>query len=359
VPTPSLTAPERTARTTRVDWVDAGRGAAIALVVLHHAVGEMHDLALGTPALDLASEVLRTLRMPLFFALAGTFAVRWAAPSTPWRRLLGVKVLVLAWAYALWAVLRSAWFAVVQPSPQESPPLDVLVQRLWLPEGGWFLFTLVLFLVAARAAWRVPAWLVLAATAVLSAAAYAEWLRTDNPAWDGALRYALFFALGLHTRGLLLGGAARVTRPRAALVLAGWVGLWFAVYGAGLQDVVGVRTGLRLVGVAAGVCLAVLLARHVWLRRLGRCTLPVYVTHQLLVLPALGYAARTGLLDDRPAVAALLPLVVAAAVLAATWWFGEHAERLRVGWLFRPPVPLARVASGRGERVSAGARSGS
>lgn len=330
----------------RVDWVDAGRGLAISLVVLHHAVGEFYDLGLGTPALLLVSEVLRTMRMPLFFALAGTFAVRWASPATSWRRLLGGKVLVLAWAYVLWIGLRAGWFALVQPGTRESPPLDELVVRLWMPGGGWFLFTLVVFFLAARATWRVPPRLVLAATGLLSVAAYAEWLRTDNPGWDGALRYALFFALGLHARGLLLEGASRVTRRRAAAVLVGWVVAWFAVYGAGLQEVPGARTGLRLVGVAAGVCLAVLLARHERLRRLGRLTLPVYVSHQLLVLAGAGWIARTGVLDGRPVLTALAPLVLAAAALAATWWFARHADDLHLGWLFSPPRALVRRASG-------------
>lgn len=342
----------------RAAWIDAGRGLAIALVVLHHAVGAFAALGAGSPLLVEASELVRTLRMPLFFALAGVVATSWVAPGASWRRLVGTKLVVLGWAYVLWMVLRAAWFGLVLPSPRQSPGPAELVQRLWLPEAGWFLVTLGVFFVLARAVARVPSWAVLATTVVISAAAYEEWLRTDNPAWDGALRYACFFLLGVRGRDQVFALARGATPARIAAVVGLWAAVWIVLDAAGLRSVVGVHTALRLGGVAAGVCLAVACARSAGLRRLGRATLPVYLAHQLVVLP--GATLVVGLVGAdllaRPAagpVLLVLPLLLFVVALAVSWSLGEWAARSRLAWLFAPPSGLLALTSGRSGRPQA------
>lgn len=345
--------------TARLAWVDAGRGLAIALVVLHHAIGAFDDLGFGSPVLVEASELVRTMRMPLFFALAGLVATSWVAPEASWRRLVDTKLVVLGWAYVLWMVLRAAWFGVVLPSPRQSPGPAELVERLWLPEAGWFLFTLGVFFLAARATARAPSWLVIGTTIALSVAAYAAWLRTDNPAWDGALRYACFFVIGVRARHHLVGLGERTTPRRAAAVVGLWAAAWIVLDLAGVRSVPGVHTGLRLGGVASGVCLAVVCARSELLRRLGRATLPVYLAHQLIVLPGAALVVGAVGLDltghPLAGLAVLvLPFGLFALALTASWALGEWAARSRFAWLFAPPPALLAATSG--GRVPSGVR---
>ena len=185
----------------------------------------------------------------------------------------------------------------------------------------------------------------------LSVAAYAEWLRTDNPAWDGALRYACFFVLGVRHRAALLDLGRRATPGLIVAVVGGWAAAWIVLDLAGLRSTPGVHTGLRLGGVVAGVCLAVACSRSGLLQRLGRATLPVYLAHQLVVLPGAALLVGAVGLDlaGHPAAGvllALLPFGLFAVALGSSWALGEWATRSRCAWLFAPPPRLLALTSG-------------
>lgn len=85
----------------RVQWVDAARGIAIILVVLHHSIQGALDADIASDNWSVVTEFVRTMRMPLFFACAGIFAGKWIRTKT-WGEMLRSKVLLLMWVYLLW-----------------------------------------------------------------------------------------------------------------------------------------------------------------------------------------------------------------------------------------------------------------
>ncbi len=109
----------------RLRWPDAARGLAILLVVVLHATRALGDLDLtgawGTvlAGWDRVNAALGTMRMPLFFAVAGLFAGKWV--RGPWRALLASKVALFAWLLLLWPFVRALGY-LLGPSSRATRP---------------------------------------------------------------------------------------------------------------------------------------------------------------------------------------------------------------------------------------------
>ncbi|WZH54481.1 MAG: acyltransferase [Nocardioides alkalitolerans] len=323
---------------TRIAWVDVARGLAIALVVLHHAI--QRCVAAGAAGEWLwITNGLATMRMPLFFTAAGLFAVKWVlSDRRSWREMVNAKVLLFLWVYVLWVVLRYLWF-VPLPSSDETPAPAVLLSRLWLPDGGWFIYVLALMFVLAKAAatFRVPPAVQVGLAVVASAVSADDAVATGNPGWDGLLRYTVFFLAAIHGRDLYLRAAMRISRPIGCGVVLVWVVAYAGAERLGVEEEWGVGLALRVAGVCAGVALAVSLSFSARLANLGRSTLPIYMTHQLLIIPIAGAAGRFYPLSSDPVLSVLSPVLLAAAVLAVTYWWGRRAGRFHLGWLYAQP----------------------
>lgn len=319
----------------RVAWIDAARGTAIALVVLHHAA--LRAAAAGSADWWVAlTSMLQTVRMPLFFTVAGLVAVRWVGDRTTWPQLLRGKVLLLVWVYLVWLVVRYAWFLAL-PGGRAMTPHDELLVRLWLPAGGWFVMALAAMFVIARAVHRLPQPLVLGVASGVSIAFLAEWVRPGNLMWDGVGSYLVFFLAGIALRGHVLAAVERLTRVSALVVIAGWSVAYLGCAAAGVTDAPGVGFALRVAGVAAGVSVGLLLRRSTTLRALGRGTLPVYLTHQLLVVTAVAWLSSTRDLAEHPLLHLAAPLLLVAVVLPLSYGWGRLAPRIGLGWLFELP----------------------
>ena len=326
----------------RVHWADAARGLAIALVVLHHAA--KRSVAVGSADWWLTlTEMLATVRMPLFFAVAGVFAATWVSDRRTWPELLRTKVLLFAWVYLLWIVVRYLWFLALPPVHGPSMTLSDIALRVVWPSGGWFIVALALMFVLARAVRRLPTLAVLTSASVVSIAFLAGWVGFGNPAWDGLGSYTFFFLLGIAARDRLLGSVARVPLGVAAFVPVAWVVLYLGCAEAGLETAPVVGFALRLAGIAAGVCVALLLQRWSALRALGRGTLPVYLFHQLLVVTAVGWLASRYAFERVPLLEHGAPVLLAGALIVVTFWCGRLAPRLGLGWLFATPRWLLRL----------------
>jgi len=205
----------------------------------------------------------------------------------------------------------------------------------------WYLYALAVYTVGLAALRLAPAWLVLAGLAVVSVAARV--LLDGAGMWQRILELAVFFALGVYGRPVLLRFAAGVTVTRAAgcaalalaVTLAGRVvsgdvgdGVLFLVRGAAFVAVT-----------VAGVCLAI---RWSPVRRVaaavGRRTLPVYVLHVPLVALLItvtrgaGPGAAWGAVLANPVAAAVLPALATVGVvltcLAAGTWLARHVDLL-------------------------------
>jgi uncharacterized membrane protein YcfT len=342
--TPHPTTPgSATAPAPRLDWVDAAKGMAILLVVLHHAVWFLESSGQAPAAVVEVNSALASLRMPLFFLASGLFA---AGPlALPWRTLLHKRVAFFLYLYLLWTLIRFTFFATLVPEgvdPDGSANPSVLLWALLLPGPGlWFLYALALFAVIGKLVRRVPVPVQLAAAGVLSALAGAEILQFDSFSWTFMARYLFFFLLGCHARQLIEGLARS-----SSLVKVAAAGVACGVSAAGalaldIRSVPGIALALNLVAVAFGVLLAAYLCRyHVGrpLIVLGQRTLPVYLIH-MFWLAAIMIGVRH--LDLPLAIAYGLPLVMTAALIALSLLTHRLLVRAGASSLFALPGRLA------------------
>lgn len=337
---------------SRMTWIDVARGVAISLVVLFHAGMFTVPTGLAPGWWSEVNLAFALLRMPLFFLVAGALSV--GAVERPWPRLWSTRLAVLVWAFVLWTILRFAYYQVF-PEPIElnqSSWLDFVLSVVRPSNGLWFLFALVLFVVAAKAIGsRVPRLPVLIVAAIASVVLHAG-VSTGNVAYDGILRYFFFFLIGLWFRDLVIR-VVESMRPLTAAAL-----LLTFVVGIGLRVVTGtVGDTITALPVAAAGLLGVLgaskLVADTWIARpfahLGRRTLQVYVTHVLLL------SAMTSLLLALPGgipgpLSTALPVLMALAAILLSLLFARAAESLPVTrLLYTPPAWFSRSAA-RAER---------
>ncbi len=325
-------------------WVDAARGVAIVLVVLHHA--SLRAASAGAAAwwVDLTL-MLQTVRMPLFFAVAGLVAVRSVGDRTTWPQLLRTKVLLFVWVYVVWLAVRYVWFLLL-PGGRTMTPYDELVVRLWMPAGGWFVVALAVMLVVARLVRRLPQPWVLAVASAVSIAFLANWVGVGNPAWDGVGAYTAFFLAGVALRGPVLELGERLTKPAALLVVLVWAVAYVGCSAAGVTEAAVVGFALRVAGVAAGISVGLLLQRSRVLRSLGRGTLPIYLGHQLLVVTAVAWLSSRWSFAEQPVLHVAAPVLLLAVLVPVTYGWGRLAPRTGFGWLFAVPRWLHRLTGG-------------
>ncbi|WP_394554183.1 acyltransferase family protein [Agromyces sp. MMS24-JH15] len=321
----------------RLAWADTARGGAMLLVVLAHTVQLLDVSGWSLGVLDPANMYLTAIRMPLFFLISGTFAAR--AVQRTWPRLFASRIAMLGYVYLLWMLLRAIWFSFV-PAPLDILPpwISLLVSPLWPPNGLWFLYALIVYLVLAKATLRLPTWITLPALAVVAAAAASDLLPDGgNWVWHSIMMYGFFFLAGVHGTALWQRLAESANLGWLALALLAIPGAT-AVFTVLPDPLRGVgRIALSCVCVVACLVIASLVSRWRPLARpfefIGRRTLPIYVVHAMLL------AALVPLLpvDGLPVFVAVLGPVafVTAVALLLNRWLGPR------GGVFSLPKPLA------------------
>lgn len=312
----------------RLEWVDAGRGIAILLVVAYHAARWLPMAGIPTAGWQEINASVATLRMPLFFCLSGMFARKWQEAG--WADLFRGKLALLLWVFFVWQglgeVVNFIGLTVLSGRPSvKLAVLDLVLSPVFPRLELWFLWALAIFFVLARATRQVPAWVRLAVTSVASAVALTLWHYTTG--WNGLLKYSFFFLVGLHLRSLLvrLSGAHRLLRLGCLL---GWAGAVLLLSSSPISTWPGAYFVVACLGVLGGVSLATFLARVRGLVWIGRNTLPIYVAHT----PAIIVCACALSIASVPGTAALqvaAPPVVAAIAVAAA--LALHAAAVRTG----------------------------
>lgn len=298
----------------RETWVDAAKGVAILGVVFFHAVLVTADVDLAWRWRE-ASDLLDTLRMPLFFVTAGLFAA--GVLAQPFRVLVHRRLARLLWLYLLWSTLWIGTFQVLPwPRPDVPRPSwsELPLLLVWPNATTWFVYALALFLAATWCARRVPTWLLLGGAALLSVAA--AQVDTGNAPIDKMGTYYVFFAAAVRLGPRIREIAPRIRGRQALALVPGYAAVAVAVTATGLVWVPGVRLVVGTVAVVAGVAAAVALSRArsaAWLVALGRLTLPVYLLHSSVLLAAVALLA-----PHRAAVEPWAPLVAPVLTAVAT-----------------------------------------
>lgn len=273
----------------RLGWLDTARGMAVTLVVLYHAVlsavSVSGDAGVWLPFISF----FQPLRLPLLFFVSGILSA--SAIERSWRWLARNRVGTLLWCYGLWTALTFLVFWFVPYTRPEAPRRGLLpmLESLLLPHTGlWYLLSLAVMVVAAKVVRRVPAWLVLSVTGILSAASGIEAVGASLWwSWANTLSYAFFFFLGLEFRTAGIRLVEAYSRPRPTVVAAGSyvLAVGAAAY-FGLQGVPGVRVVISVVAIAASLLVAARISGKMWaswLTRIGAMTLPIYVSHEIVI----------------------------------------------------------------------------
>lgn len=269
----------------RVAWIDTVKGAAILLVVLMHVATEAVDQSWYDPLVLDAMSPLRTVRMPLFFAMAGYFFLR--RIDRPWQWQVQNRLGPFLWLFLLWSAL---WTLSAQVFPWNHADYT-LAHLVGVPldpsYGPWFIYALAMYYAVVKLLRPLPLWIQFALGAAVSLPVAFDWVTVENFAWERALTHLVVFQFGVYGHRIIAAVA-----DRASLwTLAATGGVWSAgivgvtVSGVGLSSVFWLP--LTALGMATGITAATLVARHLpWLHLdwFGRNTLPVYLLH----LPVLG-----------------------------------------------------------------------
>ncbi|MGO4691453.1 acyltransferase family protein [Glaciibacter sp. 2TAF33] len=356
---------------TRVDWVDAAKGAAIILVVLIHSSQWTTLSGLAPRYWTTISLVLVLFLMPTFFLASALFAH--TIVNRSWRELWRTRLSILVWALLVWTVVRYLYFlAVPNPTGIDGTALVDLVLAPVRPSNGlWFLYALALFFVAAklmhgRVDWRIQ----LGVAAALSVWFFAR-ADTGNIAWNGMGRYVFFFMVGYFFHGAITRFVERRGLPTGLLFAVLFLG--FAAMVLGVRSRVPLITGSLVVASLLAIAAGLLIARYLtrfngmrWLPYIGRTTLPVYVLHiffvNLLTLALVPASGQGWLRALGPA----LPVLVAAVSVAlalGVWRVTRDLPVLRYGYAVptwfsgRPRPAVEPVGAGSAGSGAVGAES--
>jgi uncharacterized membrane protein YcfT len=343
---------------TRIGWIDAGRGLAILLVALYHSVNWLISAGFDLAPWVEVNEVLSSLRMPLFFALAGLFAPKWL--SVPWAQLWNSKLRLYVWVFLLWEVIGSLVFMVGtgmqgQGFGVRQSLLALLVSPVAPRFELWFIWALTLFFLVARLTRAVPAGWQLAVAGSLSALALGGWA-SANVGWSGSVRYYFFFLVGVYLRPVILR-LGTVGAPLAVATVLLWAGCSVGVALLDLREVPGVYFLNCVLGVTAGIGISRALGGIGRLAFLGRTTLPIYLAHTPIII-LISFVLSTPMIAPVVAtVAGLVPLVLAAVAVALALALHRAAAATPLRYMYEPPGKLLIV--GRATAKSSGsARSG-
>ncbi|MEV8370924.1 acyltransferase family protein [Microbacterium sp. NPDC064584] len=324
----------------RKAWIDVAKGAAIFLVVLYHST--LYVGAAGMAGMPAILKIpLELFPMPAFFVLAGMTSSR--TVTFTFGDLFRRRVLPMLYLYVVWSTIRFLFFLLIPAANSNlgDLPANSIVALalifLWPSSSYWFLYALALFTVGAWLLRRVPAWVSLGATALLSAFVTSGWLHTDNIGWDRVLGLFVFYLFGIHLakpiaawveRSRLWGGVSLV------VLFAGFVG--FAVLFS-IRGVPGIALIGQVLALAAGFALAQSISRvraFAFLSTWGASSLHIYLYHLFIIIPI---AAVIGLVDWQGPrwVGFLIQIAVTLAAILASLMIMRWTAKAR--WLLIPP----------------------
>jgi fucose 4-O-acetylase-like acetyltransferase len=324
-------------RQDRIAWIDCARGAAIILIVMHHArdyalvrlppVGELLRWAYIDP-------FLIHIRLPLFFTLSGMLA--WGLQSHRkngfnFRRPISLAMVYLAWSVIMLAVIPT-W-----PNDHWTPVslqdfLGILIGESVL----WYLWALPLAFFFAFITRALPP-----AAALMLACILGYLLVQYGPGFGGSFRalghYLPFYILGARYAEAIVAIAQWRNLRGSALLVAIYLLLLDPRFNSFGVDI------LRgTLGAAAGLVIA-MWATEKWPKGsakmgwLGQNTLPIYVLH-FPIIAFLGSAAvRHWSLGPRSLDNLLFSPTLTAATIALSLALFAGIERAGLGWTLLKP----------------------
>lgn len=316
---------------SRIVWIDAVKGLAIALVVFGHVLGGILARGWLDPQ-GLGAKIYNFIylfHMPVFFMVSGLL-LREAAASRPLYALVSRMGSIL-WPYLLWAAIALAVFPITRRYTSFVPgDFELLswLKSVALGEFSWFLWTLFVVQAIYIGLARVPIWALLLVS-VLASALFAN---ASFAPLNRVAEFMPFLLLGVILQPFrdILSIDGRTQHLLASLLV--YVGIALAVAAGWAQSrLISALCGVA--GIFATIALAQCVSERVQgriLAPLGIASLAVFLLHpyfqgasRLLALSAFG-------------IAPWLQLVVqTVAAILGPFLFWILAERIGAGWLFR------------------------
>jgi uncharacterized membrane protein YcfT len=322
---------------TRVDWVDYAKGFCIVMVVMMHSTLGVEAAAGHDGWMHALVAFARPFRMPDFFMISGLFLAN--VIDRDWRTYADRKVVHFAYFYLLWMTIQLALKA--HGMAAEAGWAEAVRQYALAfidPFGTlWFIYLLPIFFVTIKIArsLRIPSWLVwLAAAALEIAHVQTGWMVPD----EFAARFVYIYTGYLFAPQLFAW--TRMVQARPTLALGGLM-LWAVLNGTlvwfGLAGLPFVSLGLGLIGAAAVMTVAALMAKSDLFRPLrycGRNSIVIYLAFFLFMAASRTLLLRTGIVPDLGTVSVI---VTACGVIGSLMLFwAMRSTPLR--WLFERPA---------------------
>lgn len=274
--------------------LDVARGIAIILVVWGHAmIGTGRAVGAGEAG-RFAVTLVYAVHMPLFFFLSGLLARgAMAEPAAAFARRLGARVIH---PYFLWsAVLLCAHYAMSGVTNTRVERLDLLSILYAPPAVMWFLYVLFFcFLIARGLRDRPGARLALGCALAVGGYFLHGWMLPN-------LRFVGIFLIATAFTPAAALAAARDWRVRAVGLALMIPPVLFALGAAGQAPAGYPAFAPRYLPAAAGGVVLILAAAQAIERRgaglalVGRRTMPIFVTHILVLTAARVLCLRAGL----------------------------------------------------------------
>jgi uncharacterized membrane protein YcfT len=343
----------------RRTWIDAGRGIAIVLVTLYHAVNWSHGAGFDVDIWTRVNATLSSLRMPLFFTISGVLGYPWL--TREWRSLVDRKILLFLWVFVGWEAISSAVFFLVMTMNGNGHRTSVLHLGLqfaltpFFPRFElWFIWVLGIFFVLSKATRRVWWQLQLLVAGAASIFAFSQ-MSAPNTGYLGIGKYYVFFIAGMYLRAHILSVERRVTLRVAVPVFVTWAVFAFVLNTGVLTSttrpvaVAGSLPGglflfaYSVVGLATGVTISHYVASWRTLRHLGANTLPIYVCHTPLIMLCTYALYSLGIPAGAPLwVSVILPPVLSVLAIVACLQVKALSDRV-APWLFAAPLWLRQL----------------
>ena len=281
------------AKKVRMAWPDVARGVSILGVMTLHATLEVPG-GLDTPIAKV-NEFIATLRMPLFFIVAGFFSVKIFNFSL-WelfrKRLWFLLVPYLFWAPVEMILDRNkAWLIQEIPLPE---PMFYVDSVYYAQNMYWFLWSLMLFTIILWATKRLP-WIVQLLIPAIVIAASPWLLLAGNLVMPRIIAYLPLFLLGAYLRPHIAKFADNALHPWVAITSTMLALVSFQLYALPFDGPwrPALNVIVSLVYLPFGVTVAILLSKVPMvgegLKRIGRHTLVAYLGHPIALIVFFGF----------------------------------------------------------------------
>jgi uncharacterized membrane protein YcfT len=319
----------------RVDWVDYAKGFCIVMVVMMHSTLGVEAAAGREGWMHAAVAFAKPFRMPDFFLISGLFLYR--VIDRDWRDYLDRKVVHFAYFYVLWVTIQFAFKAPMFAAEVGWHGVGLKYLEAFIEPFGtlWFIYLLPIFFVVVKLTRPVPAlaiWIVAAALEIAPIAT--GWTVID----EFASRFVYFYTGYLFAQRIFAFAEIVQTQPNGAIVgLLVWAFVNGALVLAGFADLPIVSLALGLVGAAAVVSVAALMARidlFSPLRYCGQQSIVIYLAFFLPMAVTRIALLKTGWIADLGAVSLIVTL--AGVIGALAWYWAARNTPFR--FLFERPA---------------------